>query len=1730
MANSNDHRYRNGPPGGSLHYSQSFASQHAPQYGRRSRTPSFDGGDEQSRLTQPSVQGNEEMYYNSQYMDQSGTQTMHRSQSAAQATGSYFGSPPGNPDVSGYSAQQASDVSYSAGYQQPQADISYGTAPYPTTPSYNGGQPTQRPPYNPAAYQGPTRHASTATSPYASTPPQYSQNVGNTYNPSTYNTAPFSTMYTQPAKVTQQPYYSNVPTSTYNQYPSRPQYTPQSQQAYGIQQQTASYTNQTAYRPPPPPPPPPGHPPGSPPNYGSSGYGGQSYNPLPYPSQDSQPYPSQSFVRPETHYSSDSELSQPGNNAAIPFPSPPSYGYDMQTMPSPPPPPVPAHGYLPERSESTRHPQSRPLPERPYPTYPEDYTEPIRGDSECHGQTMYRDDTDDVDDDIVPDPLFSRPIEHKPENGPSASNGFLDTSGGGYGETRYTGYSSTSDAEATAGLEAMRLAEAVEAEINARTAAASASAENNTLTTSRVEDDGSDEGTWGVDLELYGGGVGYYGSHSKDNSYANDPKSLARNASTATYSTNDSLARTTSVMTTSTAATTITQDSIDDNRNSHIQGGQNWDIPDDYQLHPFREFQSAARVDTSGTGGLAEPKLGDNRERRLSFDEGEEEMIQESQSSGKWASDDDSYPQYPELFYHPEPSVPASRPLPSVPHEPGLPAHPAVYKDSQARLSTSRQSTVPPVPGTNVSVQAPQFPRSSSLSSHGSTPVTVAPARSKTDAAAAAKGQNRMSIRVTGSISEFEQGPPTPSDSLISHLPALTIPKKKFEPSKISSREFRKCTAPWALSSIVAWIKELADGEQYLKERTVEEGIAALFNHYVPTMNIADAESLAAKVVRSMLAEGALVKDEEWVKFGDGQLCGVIYQICGGGCYAPKLHEQECSGRCYSHHCSRTLKKITLLPHPDEPQQKAEDWATYWKIRKENIAEVSKKEIERQNNLHEIVQTESEYMEHLWVLTTVYRDQILRSNPPIIQPSKLHDFVKDVFGKADAVRKVSEEHLLPQLKFRQREQGPWIVGFSDIFREWVRKAKNVYIEYASNFPNADWLVRREADRNLVFRAFLEQCRQDPRTRRLDWVTFLKAPITRLQRYSLLLSTVLKHTIADSEEKQNLTAAIEEIKAVTLECDARVDEQTKHVTLKELGQKLVMRPGMEVNLRLTDPGREVILRGDLQRHTSKFIETHAILFDHYLILAKSVQQKDVASSTKHEKYDVSRMPIPMGLLVLESANDEPVVRGAANLLGLGGPSPVRPGAAAIAGRPGQLNHPNTNLGYNSPPEASNSEKFLYPFRIKHLGKPTKSDENTYTLYAPSAQIRQEWCEKIILAQEKHAASLHAQNAEPFRLRVMADTAFGYETTNTGPKPIAIKGTPLDRAIREVEGMFQNAGQRPPVICRAAVNCATSFRAQLGAEMVAIGTDYGVYISDANNPRGWVRAIPIAKVTQVAVLEDFSLFLVLADKALIAYHLDVVIPNGRTDVSKRAPQKLSGARDVGFFTTGKLSDRTIVIYKKREGLSAIFKVFEPVFQKATEKRGRFSRKGTTDFFREFDEFYIPTDCYGLNLFQSSLAVQTSKGFEVVKLDTKRPTSVPELQAAHVTAIANRLSNQRPLGMFRLSDIEFLLCYEDCAVYCNKHGDVSRSVIMEFVGKAKTAAIYGPYILLFDSDFVEIRNAENGRLRQVIAGRDCKCLDDGRSGSQTGRTIKLGMAHPEYDGRQLVVELILNEGQND
>ncbi|SMQ48843.1 unnamed protein product [Zymoseptoria tritici ST99CH_1A5] len=1659
--------------------------------------------------------------------------------------------------------QSHSGYVYRDEYQSP-SSTSYGGRGYdvsPQQPAYNPQNYTQPPPpppqqssYNPAAYAYNQNTYQPQYNPAAYTEPSPSGISGGPIDPYAYSPGNYSSPSFSPQQQQQQQFAQH---QQYSPQPPAHQYEPAIPQAH-------RYEPSLMQSPPPPP-----H--ASYDQQASAGAPqGVPVSSAPYPTET---YPSYTGPTHAQQYQGDAATAMSGRLANDWRPSPPANSsYDTRQSPSPrflastqPSPPLASPGptppvHAPNRTNTlNRHPQERPLP--PQPSQSSEYFE----DRNDRPNSRYSPPPGVTQDDLYGE-VFSMAMNtgggsHRARSpsisitqAPHASSTHM-SSHGSYRERRpsrngtvnghlspvphqvsHESYSSDSDAEAAQGLAMLRMAEEDDARRQSgagQTRFSGMGSQRNSRQHEEPPESDSDDYA-NVDMSSFGGGC------DVQMTYGGDPNQLAAGGEMNSDSYSGPISSQHSSM-----------------RRSHASQSSRDDV--DYRSDYARfaqPYNPAARVEVGGTGGLSEPAAFN---RRQSYDEGDEYSLMEPQLPERFPDEPPDI-----MFQHAASSYP-SRPLPAVPY-PEDPPFP-MQTDFKALPSVPGQSPYPLAPDAYVvNSQGQLVPRSSSLVSHSNTPQIAQPLRSKTDAE-----ERRLRLQQTRA-SAYPTGdtPVVPPGSMVLDLPAIG---KRFTPSKLGAADFKKCEEPWSLKALLHWLLQVTSPEQNteLKEADILEALVSLFTNKVPTMNIADAEGLSHRVVQNMYSASTLISTEEWVKIVPGPFSGVIFQLTRSGCYSPTVHDHLIPNmRCYSHLCQRTLKKVNLRA---QPSRSTESWVEYYRISKEDVEKRDKKEIEKQHILHEVVSTEERYMSDLDVVLTLYRDQLDRVQPSVITPKRKDKFILDVFGRLGTIKQANEEHLLPQLKYRQQEQGPWVVGYSDIFRQWIRKAKTAYVDYANFFPKADHLVRSEMDRNIEFRKFVESVRSDKRSGRLSLDSFLKTPITRLQRYTLLMSTILKTMKDDSQEKTNLVIALEEVKAVAMECDARVADSQRKIDLTDLGTKLVLRPGMkdDVELNLDHFGRELIYRGDVQRMGSNrftWLDCHALLFDHYLILAKTVAAR-AGDGGKLDRYDVSRLPIPMDLLILESAND-PAIQKSSYVKGIttvreatGGrtstssdPTLTRVATGTSSPAPSGLQHSNTGSSSNTLQPVTSlgdakEDRIMYPFKVKHLGR------ETYTLFAPTENARRDWCNKIIIAKTKHAAALHAQNAEPFRLRVMADSAFVYDAFAGSGKGVTIKGTPVDRAIKEVEHRFKDTG-RPGPICRARVNCAASFSTPYpGKQMVAVGTDYGVYVSELDNPRGWTKAIGMVRVTQVAVLEEFNLFLLISDKTLVAYHLDAICPNERTgtvsDSARKAPQKLSGSKDVGFFVTGKQKDRTLVFYKKRDNLNSVFKVLEPVYQKSSEKKRGMFKRGTTEFFREFDEFYIPTECTAMNLFHSSLAVSTARGFEVLTLDKKQPFSVPELKAEHVQNIAQHIKDQRALSMLRLSDQEFLLCYQNFAVYVNKHGDVSRSVIMQFVGSAQNAALYGPYLVLFDNDFVEIRNAQNGRLKQIIAGREVKCLDDGTNWSAnaepasthgangdhkvpttasltSSRTLKLVMQHPEMDKTQIVVELVLNENMKD
>lgn len=744
-------------------------------------------------------------------------------------------------------------------------------------------------------------------------------------------------------------------------------------------------------------------------------------------------------------------------------------------------------------------------------------------------------------------------------------------------------YSDESDAEAAAGLQAMRIAEEDEARRQSG-GSATLMPVHGSHRQARPRHEDIEEDFSGVDMSVVSGG---YDAHM---TYGGDPNILA-SVNALNGANNYSQAPSAS----------------NSHRRSHASSNQGSLY--DYSSSARYGQAPTARVDAGGTGGLSEPNaLG----RRQSYDEGDEYHLTE----------DTALPgEPPDLFFHPHPSPHRPLPPPPAASDGDVPRLDAHWR-SQSSGSVS-QSAYPVGPeGYVQSSTDPNVwvPRSASLISHSNTAQVIQPIRSKTDA----EEKRRQGYR--GSVYSTFQTTPSTSNIALNSMDLPSLQPKRFVPSKLGAASFEKCEEPWALSSILRWLMFVANPEKMteLRESMIKEALVALFTNKVPTMNIADAETLSNRVVENMYAAATLTNQEEWVKLHHGQMSGVIFQLTVSGCYSPRVHSHIIPGRCYSHHCQRTLKKVNLQANT---VRATEDWATYYKIKKEDVEGVDKKEIELQNILHEVVQSEENYMDNLDVLVKLYRDPLSTANPPIISPKRQDKFIRDVFGKLDGIKKANVDHLLPQLKYRQQEQGPWIKGVSDIFRQWIRKAKVAYIDYAAAFPGATLLLRQELERNINFSNFVDKARSNKLSNKLGWDNYLKAPITRLQRYTLLLQTVHKTMRQESEEKANLQMAIDEIKAVTLECDGRVAEMQRKVDLADLGQKLVLRPGMSTEVELNLNYHELIFRGDLQRAGGtrfNWLDCHVLLFDHYLVLAKSVSVVQKNTGGKVEKYDVSRL--------------------------------------------------------------------------------------------------------------------------------------------------------------------------------------------------------------------------------------------------------------------------------------------------------------------------------------------------------------------------------------------------------------------------------------------------------------------------------------------------------------------------
>ena len=737
----------------------------------------------------------------------------------------------------------------------------------------------------------------------------------------------------------------------------------------------------------------------------------------------------------------------------------------------------------------------------------------------------------------------------------------------------------------------------------------------------------------------------------------------------------------------------------------------------------------------------------------------------------------------------------------------------------------------------------------------------------------------------------------------------------------LSSQEYESCINVWSRREVFAWAVNIGP----TTEEEFIECTAGLFTHHIPTL----ASQAAYKIARDLCASYCAANEirqpstkNPMLVFASEAGDGVLPTFTQKGCYSARCHLNVSTYRCYSSRCSRTIpmKHVRPVLAPDADNQ---DWAEFWGLQPDSdpMSTLQKLEIQRQYQIHELVYSETDYLSTLRILVDVFQAQLHATEQEDDQLNQL------VFGNVSSLIRISKD-LEASLRERQATQGPVIQHIGDIFVTWIKSARNVYVQYAAQMRYADRAVRAQKIRNPAIRDWLARCEADPRTNKLDFSSFQSAPTRRMQRYALLLGEAQKKTLADSSDYDMLTQAIAEVKSVCQACDSEVRIAESKIALLDLQERLVWRVP-QVNLALSDPSRRICKRGLLERKS----ETHTqwqsrelVLLDNYLLCLKS--------GKNNYSLILSKPPISVDYLVVEEC-DEILYKSSSSKL-IGGTITRH----AVS--------PSTDARSATMPQASSASltgstkvEMLFPLTVKHAGKFDKGEgDEQYTFYASSVAARLAWIQAIYRAKASRWQEFASK--EPFSINVLSHQAFGSYAHPAGFSKTVSELSEIASGIDDALAAPSHPGNALSV---SRIQCSAIY-IQSDKVTTLLGTDDGVY-SNATGP--WNRILAVVKVSQVAVLEEFGVVLVLADKILLAYALDDLSIEVQ---SRKPPQRLSDSKDVAFFEVGKMKERTLVIYKKRANGNSVFSVLEPVVGKKHEKASFFKKKVGTDFFRDFD----------------------------------------------------------------------------------------------------------------------------------------------------------------------------------
>lgn len=233
----------------------------------------------------------------------------------------------------------------------------------------------------------------------------------------------------------------------------------------------------------------------------------------------------------------------------------------------------------------------------------------------------------------------------------------------------------------------------------------------------------------------------------------------------------------------------------------------------------------------------------------------------------------------------------------------------------------------------------------------------------------------------------------------------------------------------------------------------------------------------------------------------------------------------------------------------------------------------------REKIIDEILKTESDYVDSLNILSTMYYYPLKYAPRLGLVIFKPGDFEKIFYG-FETIRLLNKE-LLQELKNCLASKTIYNVC-GKIFNMFAPSMK-LYIDYVNNYGNTIKLINEYEKTNDNFKRFLQTNMEDVDCQLRGLTDFLIMPIQRVPRYVLLLQQLKGKTEPNHSDYNDITNALSTIESIA----SYINNQKKDYENKEK-VALVQQRMNPKTLPLMKEGRYLILEGVLYIKNEEFI--------------------------------------------------------------------------------------------------------------------------------------------------------------------------------------------------------------------------------------------------------------------------------------------------------------------------------------------------------------------------------------------------------------------------------------------------------------------------------------------------------------------------------------------------------------